>query len=105
MTDFFVSEDSKAILLLCCHLLPKSKIHPLTLTEYNNMAMVLYNLGLWPADLFHEKDLAHLAAKAKIKDGQRLQGLMALSSRLGFFFGRMAASWHLDSDSWRRFLS
>ena len=85
MKNTDLSEDTKAILLLCCPLVPKGSFRPLSLTEYNNLAKVLYEKGLRPSSVLEETDLKSLASWAQITDSHRLEGLLAMRGKLGFF--------------------
>ena len=79
-----LSEDAKAVLLLCCPLTPKSPFRPLSLGEYNSLATVLYKNGFRPADVLQADELQTLASSARIEDENRLESLLSQRGNLGF---------------------
>lgn len=85
MNNFDLSEDTKAVLLLCCKLVPTSPLSPLSPVEYDRLAKALHLQGMRPASIFEETHLEALASSAHIKDGERLKGLLSLRGKLGFF--------------------
>ena len=79
-----LTEDAKALLLICCPLTPKSTTRPLSLTEYNRLAMELFKENKRPANLLEDIDLRALALRAGLQYENQLEDLLALRGKLGF---------------------
>lgn len=82
MVDF-LTEDSKAILLLCAVLKKNGKAQPLTPKEYNALVRWLIRENLRPADLLDEKYHAPAAMGSGV-DLDRLSVLLNRGVQLGF---------------------
>lgn len=78
-----MSEDAKAILLLCGHLGGESEFEPLGLTDYNQIVVWLKTKGLRPADLLTLDSLPDLARATALPE-QRLAALLKRGVKLGF---------------------
>ena len=83
MLNNFLTDDTKAILLLCGVFGKDSSEKPLTPTEYSRMASWLFRTGIRPGDLLRKEDIADAAAGSKI-DRQRLESLLDRGVKLGF---------------------
>lgn len=82
MVDF-LTEDTKAILLLCAVLKKNGEAQPLTPTEYNALVRWLIGENLRPADLLDEKYHVPAAIGSRI-DRDRLSALLSRGVQLGF---------------------
>lgn len=78
-----MSEDAKAILLLCGHLGGESSEDPLNQREYNQVVKWLLGRNLRPADLIAEQHVPELAREAGLDEG-RLVALLKRGVKLGF---------------------
>nr|VFJ57139.1 MAG: Predicted Rossmann fold nucleotide-binding protein DprA/Smf involved in DNA uptake [Candidatus Kentron sp. FW] len=78
-----LTEDTKAILLLCGVLGREHAADPLTQTEYNALARWLFDRKMRPADLLEGKNTAFAAAGAGIRE-KRLHALLGRGVLLGF---------------------
>lgn len=78
-----MSEDAKAILLLCGHLGRGSDVEPLNLRDYSQVVKWLLERKLSPADLLASEHVPELARDAGL-DEARLAGLLKRGVKLGF---------------------
>jgi predicted Rossmann fold nucleotide-binding protein DprA/Smf involved in DNA uptake len=78
-----MSEDTKAILLLCGHLGGGPDVQPLSLREYNQAVRWLTARNLRPADLLSPGHVEGLALETGLPAG-RLQALLKRGVKLGF---------------------
>lgn len=78
-----MSEDAKAILLLCGDLGGESSTDPLNQREYNQVVKWLLGRSLRPADLFVPEHVPDLAREAGL-DEARLVALLKRGVKLGF---------------------
>lgn len=78
-----MSEDAKAILLLCGHLGGEGGAKPLDQREYNNAVRWLVNAQLRPADLLDSDRLSELARQTGLAE-ERLAALLKRGVKLGF---------------------
>jgi len=83
MMNDFLTEDTKAIILLCGVFSKERTVKPLTLTEYTKVVQWLMKENLRPADLLEQKNVEH-ASKNSGLDGQRLVNLLRRGVQLGF---------------------
>jgi len=79
----FLTEDTKAIILLCAVLGKKGEVQPLTPKEYNALVHWLISTNLRPADLMDSKHHASAAIASGI-DHDRLSALLNRGVQLGF---------------------
>ena len=74
--DTTITDDDRAILLLCAGLERRAVVRPLTPTEYDRLATRLHGESARPADLLTRPDLAaDLAADDVLRE--RLTALLA----------------------------
>ena len=78
-----MSEDAKAILLLCGHLGSESEAEPLAQQDYNQVVRWLLSQNLRPADLLVPEHVPALAKDTGIAVG-RLTALLKRGVKLGF---------------------
>jgi predicted Rossmann fold nucleotide-binding protein DprA/Smf involved in DNA uptake len=78
-----MSEDAKAILLLCGHLGGESAFEPLDQRAYNQVVQWLLGKNLRPADLLSPEHIQDLSLESGIPE-QRLNGLLRRGVKLGF---------------------
>ena len=78
-----LTEDTKAITLLCGVLGSDSQVKPLSLTEYSTMAKWLMGKGMRPGDLLQKEIIANASQGSGI-DQQRLESLIGRGGQLGF---------------------
>lgn len=78
-----MSEDAKAILMLCGHLGGESECEPLNQRDYNQVVRWLLGKKLRPADLLSPEHIPVLASESAIPE-QRLNGLLKRGVKLGF---------------------
>ncbi len=78
-----MSEDAKAILLLCGHLGGPSEFEPLDQRDYNQVVRWLLGNKMRPADLLSPEHIPALAAESGIPE-KRLAGLLTRGVKLGF---------------------
>ena len=78
-----MSEDAKAILLLCGHLGGESEFEPLGLGDYNKVVVWLKSKKLRPADLLTLDSLLDLAQETALPE-VRLEALLRRGVKLGF---------------------
>jgi predicted Rossmann fold nucleotide-binding protein DprA/Smf involved in DNA uptake len=78
-----MSEDAKAILLLCGHFGGASGVEPLTQKEYTQTVRWLLDKNMRPSDLLIEENTAPLALESGIS-ALRLNGLLKRGVKLGF---------------------
>ncbi len=79
----FMSEDGKAILLLCGHLGGASECEPLDQRDYNLVVQWLLRRKLRPADLLSPVHVPALSDESGLPE-QRLTGLLKRGVKLGF---------------------
>lgn len=88
MDSYELTDDSKAILLLCGVFKPRSAAtapKPLTMTEYNHLVAALVANDLRPGDLLREDGVACLAASPEHRlDSERLRRLLERGAALAF---------------------
>ncbi len=82
MSDF-LTDDTKAVLLLCGVFGKKSSAKPLTQTEYTLLVHWLITVKMRPSDLLQKNTITDAAMGAKI-DKQRLESLLGRGVQLGF---------------------
>lgn len=80
---YLMSEDAKAILLLCGHLGGDGGADPLNQREYNQVVKRLLARNLRPADLFVSEHVPDLARETGL-DEARLVALLKRGVKLGF---------------------
>jgi predicted Rossmann fold nucleotide-binding protein DprA/Smf involved in DNA uptake len=78
-----MSEDAKAILLLCGRFGDRDDSAPLELRDYNKVVQWLVGKNLRPADLFDGAAISALAAEVGLPQS-RLSALMARGVQMGF---------------------
>lgn len=78
-----MSEDAKAILLLCGHLGGGASTDPLDQRDYNKVVRWLMNANLRPADLLDLKSIPELAKETGLVEA-RLSSLLKRGVKLGF---------------------
>jgi predicted Rossmann fold nucleotide-binding protein DprA/Smf involved in DNA uptake len=78
-----MSEDAKAILLLCGHLGGESEFEPLDQLAYNQVVQWLLGRNLRPADLLSAERIPALSLESGIPE-LRLNGLLRRGVKLGF---------------------
>ena len=78
-----MSEDAKAILLLCGHLGGESEFEPLDPRAYNQVVQWLLGKNLRPADLLSPEHIPDLSLESGIAE-LRLTGLLRRGVKLGF---------------------
>ncbi|MDF7800011.1 DNA-processing protein DprA [Pontiellaceae bacterium B1224] len=79
----YLTDDTKAILLLCGVMGKDKEIKPLALKDYNKLALWLRENGLRPSDLLESANVERAANGASIDFG-RLKALMERGVVLGF---------------------
>ncbi len=82
MSDL-LTDDTKAIILLCAALGSERSLAPLTNAEYNRLAFWLRAQSLRPKDMLHT-DHAAAAARGADLNEERLRALLARGVQLGF---------------------
>jgi len=83
MMGGFLTEDTKAIILLCGVLEKKGPVQPLTPKEYNSLVHWLISENMRPADLLDSRNHARAAMGSRI-DPARLSALLDRGMQLGF---------------------
>jgi predicted Rossmann fold nucleotide-binding protein DprA/Smf involved in DNA uptake len=78
-----ISNDAKAILLLCGHFGGISDLQPLVQSEYNLIVRCLLEKDMRPSDLLQPENAHALASESGI-DQTRLDGLLKRGVKLGF---------------------
>ena len=78
-----MSEDAKAILLLCAHFGKDTSMVPLDLRDYNKVVRWLMSVNLRPADLLNPSRVHELAMETGL-DEARLGALLKRGVKLGF---------------------
>lgn len=97
-TDFSITEDTQAALLLCGALGKNAAgVRPLTLPQYNAVAQALVSLGRRPADLLHDNGLAETVCampmdNSRLKEPPSADRLKALLDR-GFALSMALNHW------------
>jgi len=81
--DSLLTDDTKAIILLCGIFGKEHTTHPLTQVEYNALASFLVQEKMRPESLLKISDLNHVAMACKI-DQHRLEKLLGRGVQLGF---------------------
>ena len=81
MNDF-LTDDTKAILLLCSELGKTRAVKPLTQTEYNRLGNWLIKEKMRPADLLQSERVDSIATSSGI-ESNRLQSLLGRGVQLG----------------------
>ena len=79
----FLTDDTKAIILLCGVFGKDRNANPLTTTEYNTLAGWLVREKLRPESLLQMGDLSSVAVGSRI-DRHRLDTLLGRGVQLGF---------------------
>lgn len=79
----FLTDDTKAIILLCGIFEKDRSVNPLSLDEYNALARCLVNMKMRPEDLLKKENIVDLATDAGINI-QRLDALLGRGVHLGF---------------------
>ena len=82
MNDF-LTEDTKAIILLCGVFGKNRSQKPLSLTEYSSLVRWLIEVNMRPGDLLQKENIAE-ASKGSGIDKQRLESLLGRGVKLGF---------------------
>jgi predicted Rossmann fold nucleotide-binding protein DprA/Smf involved in DNA uptake len=82
MNDF-LTEDTKAITLLCGVFGRNRSVKPLSLTEYSLLVRWLVGVKMRPKDLFEKETIAEASMGSGI-DKQRLESLLGRGVQLGF---------------------
>jgi predicted Rossmann fold nucleotide-binding protein DprA/Smf involved in DNA uptake len=83
MNNFDLSEDAKAILLLCAYFDNNDRSEPLKLTEYNQLVAWLVDAKKSPADLLQMDDVKEPAHATQLNP-ERLSILLNRGVQLGF---------------------
>jgi len=83
MTAINITDDTKAIALLCASLGRDQTVIPLRQGEYNGLARWLLTMKMRPKDLFHT-DIVKAASNGSGIDHDRLKSLLARGVKLGF---------------------
>jgi predicted Rossmann fold nucleotide-binding protein DprA/Smf involved in DNA uptake len=83
MMNEFLTEDTKAIILLCGVFGKDQSSKPLSLTEYSSLVRWLLSAKLRPGDLLQKENISE-AAKGAGLDIQRLEALLGRGVQLGF---------------------
>ncbi|NNJ85393.1 MAG: DNA-processing protein DprA, partial [Gammaproteobacteria bacterium] len=78
-----LTDDTKAILLLCGVFGNDRQINPLTQTQYNRLARWLNSERMRPNDLLEQENIDTAATGAEI-DAEQLRGLLGRGVQLGF---------------------
>nr|MBF0223334.1 DNA-protecting protein DprA [Desulfobulbaceae bacterium] len=78
-----ITENTKAILLLCAFLNKDDSVKPLTQTEYTTLTQSLLKEKLTPSSLYDSELLAQIAEDSGL-GMERLKGLMDRGMQLGF---------------------
>ncbi len=82
MNDF-LTEDTKAIILLCGFFGKDRSEKPLSLTEYSSLVRWLIEVKMRPGDLLQKEDITEASMGSGI-DKQRLKSLLGRGVQLGF---------------------
>lgn len=82
MTDF-LTEDTKAIILLCAVFGKNHSAKPLSLTEYSSLVRWLIQVKMRPSDLLQQDNIQEASIGSGI-DKQRLKLLLGRGVQLGF---------------------
>ncbi|MCY3595635.1 MAG: DNA-processing protein DprA [Bacteroidetes bacterium] len=77
---YSLTNDARAILLLCAFQGGEEEFRPLGGAEYNRVATVLYRSGKWPRDLLEAQSLPEIAGVSS----DRLRWLLGRRINLGF---------------------
>ena len=83
MMNDLLSEDTKAVLLLCAPLGQGQHERPLTITEYTSLVHWLIKEGMRPGDLLCKANLGKVATESSLDSG-RLESLLSRGVKLGF---------------------
>src|SRR3989339_576582 len=83
MMNEFLTEDTKAIILLCSVFGEGSSEKPLSLAEYSSLVRWLIEVKMRPGDLL-QKDNIFEATRGSGIDKQRLESLLGRGVQLGF---------------------
>lgn len=83
MENDFLTEDTKAVILLCGVFGKDRSVRPLTLTEYSSLVRWLIGEKMRPADLLRQNALTEVSLGTGI-DKQRLNSLLGRGVQLGF---------------------
>ncbi|MBO8092571.1 MAG: DNA-protecting protein DprA [Prosthecochloris sp.] len=83
MMNDFLTEDTKAIILLCGVFGKDRSQKPLSLAEYSSLVRWLIEVKMRPGDLL-QKDTIHEASMGSGIDKQRLESLIGRGVQLGF---------------------
>ncbi len=83
MMNDFLTEDTKAIILLCGVFGKDPSEKPLSLTEYSSLVRWLIGVKMRPGDLLQKENTAEAAMGSGI-DRQRLESLLGRGVQLGF---------------------
>lgn len=76
--------NAQAILLLCAHLEGRSEVKPLTLTEYNTLALWLVGEGMTPGDLLSDRGRDAVESGLCPFPPRRIHGLLERGVALAF---------------------
>ena len=79
----FLTDDTNAVLLLCCVFGKNRSAKPLTQTEYTALVHWLIRVEMRPCDLLQNNNVADAALGAKLNK-QRLESLLGRGVQLGF---------------------
>ena len=79
----FLTEDTKAIILLCTVFGKESSEKPLSLAEYSSLVRWLIGVTMRPGDLLQKENIAAASVGSGI-DGPRLESLLCRGVQLGF---------------------
>ncbi|NEQ42299.1 MAG: DNA-processing protein DprA [Leptolyngbya sp. SIOISBB] len=83
MINDFLTEDTKAIILLCGVFGKDRSEKPLSLTEYSSLVRWLIGVNMRPGDLLEKETIAEASMGSGI-DKQRLESLLSRGVQLGF---------------------
>ena len=84
MMNSSLTEDTKAVILLCSALGKDRSVKPLTQTQYTSLVRWLINVKMRPGDLLKEEENIAKASKGADIDQQRLEALLGRGGKLGF---------------------
>ncbi len=84
MSNYSITEDTKAVLLLCGIFGNERSLKPLTLSEYTALVQWLIRSGLRPRDLLLQNIDINEASQETSIEGKRLIALLSRGVQLGF---------------------
>ena len=84
MMNSSLTEDTKAVILLCSALGKDRSVKPLTQTQYSSLVRWLIKVRMRPGDLLKKKGSLAKASKGADIDQQRLEALLGRGGKLGF---------------------